>query len=241
MKRGVNGLTDGDEGDDPNREEFNCLREISEHPVDEINAVDDDDTGGYEKHEMLMDSGSSSSFLRKGVLAHLGMEQATKDEAKRSWSTASGGTVRMRGTTKVKFDTNEFAPKSLRLKRSDEVDKTIGSVSEFADKGNTLIFTKSGGAIVHDPGEKLAKQMMQQSGRNTPFRRNRGTYTLDMWVKKAFDEQNSKGAEKIEKGVIPESSGRTGDSCAAVMAVPAEAWRDFSNMFDESGFARRHL
>ena len=244
----MNGLTDGEEGVD--REECNRLKENADDGVaaGELNAVADE--GGYERHEMLTDSGSSSSFLKRGVLAHLGMEPASSDEAQRSWSKASGGTVRMRGTTQVNFDTNEYMPKSVKLKRSEEVDKTIGSVSEFADKGNTIIFTKTGGAIIHDPGEKLAKQLVQQAAKHTPFRRNRGTYTLDMWVKKAFDDRAKGGAKgsgggNRELGDVRSCGEKTkddqrGDRYPGVSVVPAEAWREFSRQFDGSGFTRLH-
>ena len=251
----MNGLTGGDADDasEPEKEEMNCLSDVigDGGQMDQINSMDEQN-GDYERHEMLMDSGSSSSFLRRGVLAHLGMEPASKDEVKRSWSNASGGEVRMRGTTKVRFDTNEFMPKSVKLKRSDEVDKTIGSVSEFADRGNTIIFTKSGGAIVHDPGEALAKQLVQQSKRTpTPFRRNRGTYTLDMWVKKAFEDkqENARKGKEEDAGHARccserpdgDDRGNGGRDCAAVVAVPAEAWREFSERFKTPTFARRHL
>ena len=71
-----------------------------------------------------------------------------------------------------------------------------------------------------------------------------------MWVKKAF-EDNRKGMVKGKEdgagharccaeqtGGNERSNG--GGDCAAVMAVPAEAWREFSERFKAPTFARRH-
>ena len=60
---------------------------------------------------------------------------------------------------------------------------------------------------MRDPEEKLAKQLVEQSQRHIPFRRNRGTYTLDMWVKKAFDDMGENGV-KAEKGKVPDGGRR---------------------------------
>ena len=68
------------------------------------------------------------------------------------------------------------------MKCSDEIDQNIGSVSEMCDRAQTVLFTSKGGAIVADPGGVLARECLRRSKSYTTFMRDRGTYTLDMWV-----------------------------------------------------------
>ena len=233
-------MTDDGNDEDEDREVLCCLNEYSPTCNElGVNAVEED--GQYEKHSMLMDSGSASSFIKRGVWEHLPMEEASESESKRTWTNASGGKVRMKATTRVAFETNNWMPKAVRLKRSEEVDKTIGSVSEFCDKDNTVIFTKSGGAIVHDPGEELAQRLVAASSRSTSFKRERGTYTLDKWIKKPVqanklrkqNQQLTKEKESIEAANAVEEA-------MDIAAVPAEEWELWKKTFKPSVFARRH-
>ena len=151
----------------------------------------------------------------------------------------------MTGTARVKFDTNEWMPEAVKLRRSDQVDKTIGSVSEFCDKGNTVVFTRSGGSILRDPNEELAKWIVGSASRSTPFRRERGTYTLDMWIKKPTkpnqerrqrEKDQKEDAEAKRKPAAAMPQDERGDMELA--AVPAEDWEAFRAKHIED-FARQ--
>lgn len=236
-----------EEGDDEQGEEEDmcclCNPEGADDSESGINAVEDN--GEYERHSMLIDSGSAASFLKRGACEHIPTVPANEDQLKKSWSNASGGAVRMTGTARVKFDTNEWMPKAVKLRRSDQVDKTIGSVSEFCDKGNTVVFTRSGGSILRDPNEELAKWIVGSASRSTPFRRERGTYTLDMWIKKPTkpnqerrqrEKDQKEDAEAKRKPAAAMPQDERGDMELA--AVPAEDWEAFRAKHIED-FARQ--
>ena len=118
--------------------------------------------------------------------------------------------------------------KSIKLKCSDEIDQNIGSVGEMADRQQTVLFTSKGGAIVADPGGVLARDMMRKANSYTTFRRDRGTYTLDMWV-----PQNDKNAGQgtiTGKAEEAPKHGRDDMDIDAVLAdkclVPAEEYKE---------------
>ena len=82
----------------------------------------------------------------------------------------------------VKFNTGEGAGRAVNMRRSDKVGETLGSVSEMCDKGDTLNFTSKGGSVLRDPDQAIARQAVMSATSRTDFRRQRGTYVLDMWV-----------------------------------------------------------
>ena len=101
-----------------------------------------------------------------------------------------------------------------------------------------------------DIGEKLAKQLVHQAGRHTPSRRNRGTYTLDMWLQKAFEDRAGGGAKGSSGGDKELGDVRScgekmrndqrGEGYPGMSVAPAEAWREFSRQFESSGLTRLH-
>ena len=145
--------------------------------------------------------------------------------------------MRMQGTSKVDFETNDHMPKAMNLKRSDQGDETIGATSEFCDGENLVIFSRSGGAVFPDPDEVLAKQLVAQAERKTLFRREGGTYTLDMLIKKPkMSNRERKDAQKRKKQEAQEDIGRLDnganeavdpDKVMGISVVLAEAWEHF--------------
>ena len=151
----------------------------------------------------------------------------------------------MKGTTQVDFDTDDCEKKKIKMRRSDEVDKTIIATSELCDSGNVVVYSKSGGAIISDPGEKPAKQMINGAAKRTLFRRDRGTYSLDMWLKvprqanreKREAAKAKKEAEKGQQEVREARTDKGDDDVMQLQAVPAEAWKTFRRSIGK-GFQR---
>jgi len=167
---------DGEEEED---EEMCILCEDCE----EVNHVGEEHDG-WEKHTVMMDSGSSSSFLAHSALPGVEVKGPSAKDASRRWSTASGDEVRMTGTSKVKFMTNQGRRKAQTFKRSNKIEKNLAAVSEYCDNDQLVIFSKNGGAIIKDPAEAFARWIVSSSPGAVPFRRDKGkgTYSLDMWV-----------------------------------------------------------
>ena len=63
----------------------------------------------------------------------------------------------------LKFVTDGGAKKKMQFRRSRQVGKTLGCGSGFCGQENTVVFTKTGGAIVKDIGGRLAKEMARKS------------------------------------------------------------------------------
>ena len=61
-----------------------------------------------------------------------------------------------------------------------------------------VIFSKHGGGIIKDPGEKLAKHILSRAQDVIPFVRDKskGTYHLDMWVRTPQGRKTRKGQEQ---------------------------------------------
>ena len=184
-----------DESEDDDEEEVAILCEecnqfeanIVEEKIGEVNAMDEQEYDGWEKHTVMVDSGSTSSFLKKDTLPQVEVKPPSEKDAKRRWSTADGASVKMTGTSKVNFYTNQGKGKAHKFNRSDKIAKNLSSVSEYADAGQLVIFSKKGGGIIKDPDERIARWLMASNPSATPFRRDKGkgTYSLDMWVQKA--------------------------------------------------------
>ena len=185
-QRGANALDEEEE--DEEEDEIALLCEECGQDGQEVNALSDGDVEmeypGWEKHRTLMDSGSSSSFLKNGALPHVKVEPPTEKDRKRRWSTASGDEVRMSGSSRVKFVTNDGDKKAMQVKRSEKISKNITAVSEVCDRDQMCIFSKSFGVIIKDPQEKIAQYLLNSSEGAVRFERDKGkgTYSMDMWV-----------------------------------------------------------
>lgn len=180
---------------------------------------------GWIREPMIMDSGASSTFLRKGF-DHLDVKAPEGKDRGRKWSDASGGEITHRGESRVKFFTEAGARKQMTMKRSDRVQKTIGSVSEIADKGNFVIFTKKGGAVVKDPDMKIARRLLGQVPDYTPFKRENNVYTMDLWMQVPAGEQWAASQRTRQQG----SNG--------MFVVDAEQYQKFVEEQVSEGFQR---
>ena len=82
----------------------------------------------------------------------------------------------------MNFLTEEFAGKKMKLRRSDQVHKSIGSVAEISDTGTFPIFNIYGGAIIKDPSGTIARRIIAEARDPTLFERTRNVYKLPMWI-----------------------------------------------------------
>ena len=169
--------------------------------------------GTWVKEELLMDTGASSSFVRHGGMSHVPVKEPGQKERNRRWFDASGGEITNQGESTVKFVTEQGARKQLKMRRSEKVKKNIGSVSEMADLDNLIIFHKKGGAIIKDPGSKVAKRVLANVKDPILFNRNKNVYTLDMWIKtpkpdtKSMANRSGKDGAEQQEGMFVVDAG----------------------------------
>ena len=76
---------------------------------------------------------------------------------------------------RVPFETNQGAKRRFSMRRSGQVSKNIGSVTEVCDKENLVIFHREGGAIVPDPNRVLSRWILSRAKGATLFDRHKGT------------------------------------------------------------------
>ena len=138
--------------------------------------------GDYERIQMTVDSGAAKSFMKSGDCQ--GAKVTKGKHIGKVYSSADNGKIVNEGESVVPFLTDDWTMKQMNFQRSNQIKKCLGSVGEIADKGQTVIFTRHGGAIIKDAECLAAKYAIQMAGKCTPFKRTKGVYTMDMWVKK---------------------------------------------------------
>ena len=87
-----------------------------------------------------------------------------------SYRVANGQRVPNIGQQAVNFQTDEGLKAGL-LFQTTEIERPLISASALAASGNNVVFSKSGGSIVHE-----------QSGRATQLHKRGGIYVLRMWI-----------------------------------------------------------
>ena len=99
---------------------------------------------------ITIDSGAAESVLPKNLLPHEPIEEG---EAKRrgvKYVAANGGKLENMGEKKVKVKrAGSNAANSITFQVTD-VSKPLASVSRILDKGNAVIFSRSGSYILND-------------------------------------------------------------------------------------------
>jgi hypothetical protein len=134
----------------------------------------------------------------------------------------------MNGTARIRFLTEDGERKVWRAKRSDQVNKTLGSVSEFRDKGYSVIFTRTGGALVKGEDGKLAEGVINKAKSITKFRRERGVYVMDMYVPRVEAGGVAGGkATGGRTGKVDRRSGGPDPDRMEVDALAEEEWQAY--------------
>ena len=118
---------------------------------------------------ITFDSGAAESVLPKNMLPN---EPIVEGEAKRrgvKYVAANGGKMENIGEKKVKFKrAGSNAVNSITFQVTD-VSKPLASVSRILDKGNAVIFSRSGSYILHEV-----------SGGKIPIVQEKGTFGIDV-------------------------------------------------------------
>ena len=119
---------------------------------------------------MKVDSGAARGFMDRKMLPFLATTQTGGSRAKEKFVSASGGIIQDEGSSRIPFTTDKGERRSIIMKRGQLRSGTcLAAVSEIADRGQTIIFTKSGGHIISDPNGEIARTAIGMSKRTTEF------------------------------------------------------------------------
>ena len=93
-----------------------------------------------------------------------------------SYRVANGQRVPNVGQQSVHFQMDEGLPAGI-LFQTAAIERPLVSASQLAASGNSVVFNKHGGAIVHE-----------QSGKRTLLHKRGGIYVLRMWIPTDSDQ-----------------------------------------------------
>ena len=125
---------------------------------------------GYRLVEAVLDSGAAESVapprLFPGPIAPSLMSQAGG-----CYRVADGQRVPNVGQQAVRFSLDDVQPANILFQIA-EIDRPLISASALAANGNSVVFNRKGGAVIHD-----------KTGQRTELHKRGGIYVLHMWVR----------------------------------------------------------
>ena len=125
---------------------------------------------GYKLVEAVLDSGAEESVSPAKSFPGRPVVPSAMSRAGGSYRVANGQRVPNIGQQSVHFQTDEGFPGGL-LFQTANIERPLISASQLAASGNNVVFSKTGGTIVHE-----------QSGRRTTLHKRGGIYVLRMWL-----------------------------------------------------------
>ena len=132
------------------------------------------DKDGWVKVKGVMDSGASESVAPPTMCPHYDITPSPGSVAGQEYVSASDDRIPNLGEQVLSIVTADGKEGMVKYQVAD-VSRPLNSISEICDAGGEggqhVIFGKHGGMIVN-----------LETGRQTPFAREEGVYTLDFWV-----------------------------------------------------------
>ena len=125
---------------------------------------------GYKLVEAVLDSGAEESVSPAKSFPGRPVVPSVMSRAGGSYRVANGQRVPNIGQQSVHFQTDEGFPAGLLFQTAD-LERPLISASQLAASGTNVVFSKTGGTIVHE-----------QSGRKTNLHKRGGIYVLRMWL-----------------------------------------------------------
>ena len=124
---------------------------------------------GYKLVEAVLDSGAEESVSPPKFFPGPVVPSAMS-KAGGSYRVANGQRVPNIGQQFINFQTDEGLSAGMMFQTA-EIERPLISASQLAASGNNVVFSKTGGTIVHE-----------QSGKRTLLHKRGGIYVLRMWI-----------------------------------------------------------
>ena len=120
--------------------------------------------------ESVMDSGASTPVAPPSMMPGMPVKPSEGSRRGQKWSSASKHKIRNLGEQRLKAVTEEGEETEVLFQIAD-VSKPLVSVSAICERGNRVIFGRSGGVV-----QSLS------TGKLIPFERRNGIYILSLWL-----------------------------------------------------------
>ena len=138
--------------------------------------------GDWIRISSVMDSGACAPVAPLGMLSGYPIRENEASRAGKTFSAASGHDIKRFGEQHIRAVTDNGLETEVCFQLA-EVECPLVSISSVCDKGNRVIFGKSGGVI-----QNVA------TGAEVPFQRRGGVYALGLWVKRPRDQGGAASA-----------------------------------------------
>ena len=122
------------------------------------------------KVESVMDSGAAAPVAPPSMLPNVKVEPSPGSRRGQNFTSASKHRLKNLGQQRIMACTEDGEETSVLFQIAD-VSKPLVSVAAICEKGNRVIFGKSGGIVQNI-----------YSGREIPFYRRNGIYILSLWL-----------------------------------------------------------
>ena len=134
------------------------------------------DNGGWQHIKGVMDSGATDSVTHPSTCAEYEVQESAGSRVGQKYTSASGDAIANLGEKVLDVMSENGVESRIKYQAAD-VSRTLNSVSEICDAGDAVqgqyvLFNKWGGVVLN-----------LVTGRQIPFAREDGIYTMEMWVK----------------------------------------------------------
>ena len=156
------------------------IRNAPEKTLDPFVSRQSDD--GWLQVKGVMDSGASESVAPPDLAPHYPVTSSPGSLSGQEYTSASGNAIPNLGEKILDIVMEDGRESQIKYQVA-EVSRPLNSISEICDAGGNygqiVMFGRTGGAILN-----------LETGIQTPFAREEGVYTMDVWVKpKGFHRQ----------------------------------------------------
>ena len=125
---------------------------------------------GWSRVKVIMDSGAAESVCPRAMAPQFTVHDSIASRAGVYYTSANGGKIMNLGEQHVPVCLSNGA-RTIATFQVADVSRPLMSVSKLCEMGNRVIFGANGGMILN-----------LQSGEATPFVKDEGVYTFEMWI-----------------------------------------------------------
>ena len=125
---------------------------------------------GWSRVKVIMDSGAAESVCPRTMAPQFTVHDSIASRAGVYYTSANGGKIMNLGEQHVPVCLSNGA-RTIATFQVADVSRPLMSVSKLCEMGNRVIFGANGGILLN-----------LQSGEATPFVKDEGVYTFEMWI-----------------------------------------------------------
>ena len=151
----------------------------------EISEVEPRLTGEWEVITFKIDSGAVDNVIPKEVGNALPIKETSLSKMGVNYQAANGTPIKNHGQRIIKGFIDDWTPMSISAQVAD-VNRPFFGISKPYGKGRNMVVFDSRGSY----------NVNKSSGTITPIKEKHGSYTIDLWVHNAEENQSSRNSTK---------------------------------------------